>query len=161
HYRVIGVLDDHTEMVGRSVAGIRVLGPTTDLLPIVNEFKEHGIYADRIIVGGDFDSLTRETMAEIMHICSEYEIELDHVPRLVGLSSLQSPIVPTQAEEDLSRVVFSPSPYFSVKHYVDFCLSLLLIVALLPVFVMVAGVVLLDVGSPIFFWQRRVGINGQ
>ena len=26
---------------------------------------------------------------------------------------------------------------------------------------MIAGIVLLDVGSPIFFWQRRVGINGQ
>jgi lipopolysaccharide/colanic/teichoic acid biosynthesis glycosyltransferase len=26
---------------------------------------------------------------------------------------------------------------------------------------MIASIVLLDVGSPIFFWQRRVGINGQ
>ena len=43
----------------------------------------------------------------------------------------------------------------------DFCLSLLLIVVLLPVFLMIAVIVLLDVGSPIFFWQRRVGINGQ
>src|SRR5262245_46705471 len=29
-YRVIGLLDDRPEMVGRSIAGIRVLGPTTD-----------------------------------------------------------------------------------------------------------------------------------
>ena len=48
-----------------------------------------------------------------------------------------------------------------MKHYVDFCLSLLLIVVLLPVFLVIAGIVLLDVGSPIFFWQRRIGINGQ
>src|SRR5262249_11470633 len=40
-YRVIAVLDDRAEMVGRSVAGIRVLGRPIDLLPIVNEFKEH------------------------------------------------------------------------------------------------------------------------
>ena len=76
-HRVIAVLDDRTEMVGRSVAGIRVLGPTIDLLPIVNEFKEHGIRTDRIIVGGDSDLLTKEAMAEIAHICTEYEIELD------------------------------------------------------------------------------------
>jgi lipopolysaccharide/colanic/teichoic acid biosynthesis glycosyltransferase len=48
-----------------------------------------------------------------------------------------------------------------VKHFVDFSLSLLLIVVLLPVFLIIAAMVLLDVGSPIFFWQRRVGINGQ
>src|SRR5262245_45828348 len=158
-YRVIGLLDDRLEMGGRSVAGINVLGPTTDLLPIVNEFREHGVCTDRIIVGGDSDSLTKEAMAEITHICTEYEVELDYVPRLVGLSNLQAPIV--QKQEESNRNVFSPSPYFRVKHYVDFCLSLLLIVVLLPVFLVIATIVLLDVGSPIFFWQRRIGINGQ
>jgi lipopolysaccharide/colanic/teichoic acid biosynthesis glycosyltransferase len=44
---------------------------------------------------------------------------------------------------------------------VDFCLGLLLTIILLPVFLMIAVIVLLDVGSPIFFWQRRVGIHGQ
>jgi lipopolysaccharide/colanic/teichoic acid biosynthesis glycosyltransferase len=161
-YRVIGLLDDRPEMIGRSVAGIRVLGPTTDLLPVVNEFKEHGISTDRIIVGGDSDSLSKEAMAEVADICAEYEIELDYVPRLVGLNSLQASDVQNQAEQEgSSRILFVPSPYFRVKHYVDFCLSLLLIVVLLPVFLVIAAIVLLDVGSPIFFWQRRVGINGQ
>src|SRR5262249_11233179 len=150
------------EMVGRSVAGIAVLGPTRDLLPIVNEFKEHGIITDRIIVGGDPGSLSKEVMAEVAGICAEYEIELDYVPRLVGLNSLQVSDVQNQAEqEESTRILFMPSPYFRVKHYVDFCLSLLLIVVLLPVFLVVAAIVLLDVGSPIFFWQRRIGINGQ
>jgi lipopolysaccharide/colanic/teichoic acid biosynthesis glycosyltransferase len=160
--RVIAVLDDRTEMVGRSIAGIRVLGPTIDLLPIVNEFKEHGIRTDRIIVGGDFDFLTKEAMVEISHICTEFEIELDYVPRLVGLNTLRAPIAVNQAERvETNRIVFSPSPYFRVKHFVDFSLSLLLIVVLLPIFLIIAVAVLLDVGSPIFFWQRRVGINGQ
>src|SRR5262249_12721272 len=127
-YRVVGLLDDRPEMIGRSVAGIRVLGPTTDLVPIVNEFKEHGVSTDRIIVGGDSDSLTKEAMAEVAHICAEYEIELDYVPRLVGLNSLQPSVVQNQPEqEQSSRMVFSPSSYFRTKHYVDFCLSLLLI----------------------------------
>jgi lipopolysaccharide/colanic/teichoic acid biosynthesis glycosyltransferase len=158
-YRVIGLLDDRTEMVGRSVAGIRVLGTVVDLLPIINEFKEHGVCTDRIIVGGDPDLLTKEAMAEITHICAEYEIDLDYIPDLVGLKTLQAPMV--QCQEEPSDIVFSPSHYFRIKHYVDFCLALLLIVALLPVFLMVSTVVLLDVGSPIFFWQRRVGIRGQ
>src|SRR5262249_17389676 len=98
----------------------------------------------------------------INHICADYEIELDFVPHLVGLKTLQAPIMQNQAKQEESNgIVFSPSPYFRVKHYVDFCLSLLLIVVLLPVFLLVAVIVLLDVGSPIIFWQRRVGIFGQ
>ena len=159
--RVIAVLDDNAEMIGRSIAGVRVLGPTIDLLPIINEFKEHGIRTDRIIVGGDSDFLTKEAMAEIIHICTEYEIELDNVPQLVGLNTLRAPIEDQPEREETSRIVFSPSSYFRVKHFVDFSLSLLLIVVLLPVFLIIAAMVLLDVGSPIFFWQRRVGINGQ
>ena len=160
--RVIAVLDERAEMIGRSISGIRVLGSTSDLLPIINEFKEHGIRADRIIVGGEPEFLTKEALAEITHTCDEYEMKLDYVPRLVGLSTLQAPIEQNQAEQEaITRIAFSPSPYFRVKHIADFLLSLLLIVVLLPIFLIIAGVVLLDVGSPIFFWQRRVGINGQ
>ena len=42
-YRVIAVLDDRAEMIGRSIAGVRVLGPSNHLLPVIEEFKEHGI----------------------------------------------------------------------------------------------------------------------
>src|SRR5262249_39245540 len=122
--RVIAVLDDCVEMAGRSIAGVRVLGSIIDLLPIVNEFKEHGIRTDRIIVGGDFDFLSKEVMMEISNVCSECEIELDYVPRLVGLNAFQAPAAQNQAERaETSRIVFSPSSYFRVKHFVDFSLS--------------------------------------
>ncbi len=161
-HRVIAVLDDRPEMIGRSIAGVRVLGPSIDLAAIVNEFKEHGIRTDRIIVGGDSDFLAKEAMADVTRICAECEIDLNYVPQLVGLNTLQAPVAQNQTEQEVSiRKVFSPSSYFRVKHYVDFSLSLLLVVALLPVFLILAAVVLADVGSPILFWQRRVGINGQ
>ena len=84
------------------------------------------------------------------------------MPHLVGLKALQASEVQTQAEQSSQvAIVFSPSPYFRIKHYVDFCLGLLLTIILLPVFLMIAVIVLLDVGSPIFFWQRRIGIYGQ
>jgi lipopolysaccharide/colanic/teichoic acid biosynthesis glycosyltransferase len=157
--RVIAVLDDRAEMLNRSIAGVRVLGPTTDVLPIINEFKEHGILTDRIIVGGDPDFLTKEAMTIINQICAEHEIGLDYVPRLVGLNSLRAP--QGQFESAEPRIGVSPSSYFRAKPYVDFFLSLLLMIFLLPVFLIIAVIVLMDVGSPVFFWQRRIGLNGQ
>jgi lipopolysaccharide/colanic/teichoic acid biosynthesis glycosyltransferase len=162
HRRLIAVLDDSAQMIGRSVSGIRVLGPPAHLLSIIEEFREHGVRTDRIIVGGDSDFLTTEAMAEIEGICSEYEIRLDFVPRLVGLSALQEPVIQEQTERnDAKQIDFSPSRYFQVKRYIDFFLSSLLIVIFIPVFLVVAALVLFDVGSPIFFWQNRIGMNGQ
>jgi lipopolysaccharide/colanic/teichoic acid biosynthesis glycosyltransferase len=149
-------------MIGRSIAGVRVLGPSHHLLPVIEQFKEHGIGVDRIIVGGDRDLLGQEAMAELDRICLEHKIRLDFVPQLVGLSALQAPISQHRAQPKVSTLIsFSIPRYFWAKRYVDFCLSLLLIVILLPVLLVVASVVLLDVGSPVFYWQRRIGMNGQ
>ena len=161
-YRVIAALDDRDEMVGRSVAGVRVLAPSHHLLPVIEEFKEHGITVNRIIVGGNQDLLTQETTAVLDRVCDEYNIRLDFVPQLIGLKALQEPIVETQAKPKVATAVDISLPrYFLAKRFIDFCLSFLLIVILLPVFLLVAIVVLLDVGSPVFYWQRRIGMNAQ
>lgn len=165
HHHVIALLDDRPEMIGRSVAGVRVLGPSFHLMSVIEEFKEHGIDTDRIIVGGDADILTQEAMAEVERICREFDIQLDFVPRLIGLPALQAPSVeePAEAAEPAPAVPlgFSSTRYLAIKRYIDFCLSLLLIVVLVPIFMVIAALALLDVGSPVFFWQRRIGMNGQ
>ena len=161
-YRVIAVLDDRDEMVGRSIAGVRMLAPSHHLLPVIDEFKEHGVTVNRIIVGGDQDLLTQESMAEVDRVCDEYNIGLDFIPQLIGLKALQEPIGEIQAKPMVAAAINISLPrYFLAKRFIDFCLSFLLIVILLPVFLPVAIVVLLDVGSPVFYWQRRIGMNAQ
>jgi lipopolysaccharide/colanic/teichoic acid biosynthesis glycosyltransferase len=161
-HRVIAVLDDQPEMIGRSIAGVRVLGPAVHLLPVVEEFKEHGIRTDRIIVGGDPESLPPHTKADIDRICDDYKIRLDFVPQLVGLRSTSQPGErPLNEPHSPVAAADPPASYFRIKRVIDLCLVSVLIVALLPVFIAVATVVLLDVGSPVFFWQRRIGMNGQ
>ena len=81
-YRVIAVLDDQDGMVGRSIAGVRVLAPSNHLLPVMQEFQEHGIELGRVIVGGDRNLLSEEALTEIEDICDEQEIKLDFVPQL-------------------------------------------------------------------------------
>ena len=102
-------------------------------------------------------------MAEIDRICNENEIRLDFVPQLIGLSAVRAPVVQSETEPRVvsKPINFSPPRYFQVKRYFDFCLSLVLIIVLLPMLLVAATVVLLDVGSPVFFWQRRIGMNGR
>ena len=161
-YQVIAVLDDRQEMIGRSVSGVRIAGPPQHLDPVIEEYREHGIRTDRIIVGGEPDMLTADAHKDIERICAQRNIRLDFVPMLVGLGELQAkPADAAAPTEDLPRPQVALPRYFKVKHLLDFCLTLILLLLLVPVFAAVACVVLVDVGSPIMFWQQRVGVNGR
>lgn len=159
--RVIAILDDNPRLIGRSVAGTLVMGPPLHLEPIIHEFADHGILVDRVVVGGDPDMLSVEQLDQIDRVCAKHEIGLDFVPALVGLSALQTEPLEAPAKIVQEPTSFSAPRFFRVKRVIDLTVGLLLLVLLLPLFLVVAGLVVLDVGSPVFFWQQRIGMMGQ
>lgn len=164
-YRVIGLLDDRPDMIGRSLAGIRVLGPINHLSPIVEEFKEHGVSTHRVFVGGDPNMLTAESIGQINDLCNALEMRLDYIPHLLGLDAqaargIPGTVVPAAPSLGASSTYTAPR-YHRIKRAFDLVVALALTFALLPVMLLVAAVVLFDVGLPVLFWQERIGHNGQ
>jgi lipopolysaccharide/colanic/teichoic acid biosynthesis glycosyltransferase len=167
-HRIMAVLDDDPKMFGRAIDGVRVVGPTDHLEPVVNEFAEHGIRISHVIVGGDPAMISGSTLPEIERICKEHEIKLDFVPELIGLQALQ-PQPQIMAESDqLAAVLRQPAkldaalpPYFAFKRYLDLFATVTILILLSPVWLLVSVVALWDVGSPIFFWQQRLGQGGR
>ena len=159
--QVIAILDDDPQLTGRSVAGTRIMGPSLHLEPVIQEFAEHGIHVDQVIVGGDPDMLSIEQLDQLDRICTQYEIRLDFVPLLVGLSASQAEPLKAPAKIVQTPASLNVSRFFRAKRIIDLTVGLLLLILLLPIFFVVAGLVLLDVGSPIFFWQQRIGLMGQ
>jgi lipopolysaccharide/colanic/teichoic acid biosynthesis glycosyltransferase len=151
--RVVAVLDQRPQMVGRAIEGVRILGGLHDLEAIVEEFAIHGIRIDRVVVGGELDMLSEAAQWEVRRVCKQREIGLDFVPRLIGLGS-----APTGRELEPSGLAALELPaYFRVKRIIDFSAALIMLILLLPLFAGVGLLVLLDVGSPVFFWQQRLG----
>jgi lipopolysaccharide/colanic/teichoic acid biosynthesis glycosyltransferase len=112
-----------------------------------------------VVVGGETDILSPAALDEIGRVCAERSLKLDFVPRLFGLG----PVEPARAAAPpaVEPAAGSGVPtYFRVKRVVDFAVALLLIVALLPLWIVVMSLAFLDVGSPILFWQQRIGRNG-
>jgi lipopolysaccharide/colanic/teichoic acid biosynthesis glycosyltransferase len=162
-HRVMAVLDDRPEMMGRAIDGVRVIGPTHHLEPVVNEFAEHGVRIHHLIVGGDPDMISKSTLPEIRRICNEHQIRLDFVPELIGLQRLQpaeDPLLESELKEPVGLDLALP-PYFLVKRFLDVVAAAAIIALLSPIWLLVGAIALLDVGSPIFFWQQRVGQNGR
>jgi lipopolysaccharide/colanic/teichoic acid biosynthesis glycosyltransferase len=160
--QVIAVLDDNPEAIGRNIAGLQVLGHSQQLEAVIEEFKVHGVHTDRVIVGGDADILSEEALHLIERVCNERQLRLDFVPELIGLKALQG-----EGMESAKEAIQRPEPvfvrplYFKYKPILDFIAALTLIVVFSPLWLVVSVLALIDVGSPIFFWQQRIGLDGR
>jgi lipopolysaccharide/colanic/teichoic acid biosynthesis glycosyltransferase len=156
---VIAVLDHDGGMVGRAIAGVQVIGAPDELDAIITEFAIHGVDTDRVVVAGEVDFLGPAVLGEIERICQKRRIGLSFLPRMIGVAESKAP-------EKADKPVPRPQPshvvpgYFRVKRAIDVAASLILIVLLSPFFLIAGFLVLLDVGTPILFWQERLGWKG-
>src|SRR6185312_14233534 len=161
--RVIALLDEDPRLIGRSLSGVRVFGPPAHLDMLIDEFAVHGVTTDRVVIGGAPDALSTEALQEIRRVCARRGIELSSVADALKFAAprpAQAEFAVVRASEHRPAAVI-PAPYFRYKRRVESLLAAILIVASLP-FWLVGGVLaLFDVGQPILFWQRRIGLGGQ
>jgi lipopolysaccharide/colanic/teichoic acid biosynthesis glycosyltransferase len=159
--RVIAMLDNQPQLIGRSMAGIRILAVPHQLESVIEEFIVHGIRTNRVIIT-DEEVLTDEELKEIQRLCGQREIKLDFMQELIGLSEL--PPAPIESARELNEVSaqnFEQPRYFKFRPFLDFFAALAMIILLSPLLMTAAVLVLLDVGSPVLFWQQRIGQYGR
>jgi lipopolysaccharide/colanic/teichoic acid biosynthesis glycosyltransferase len=156
--RIVAVLDSDPKLIGRAISGVPVVAPPQDLAAVIDDFAVHGIRTDRIIIGGDRNFLPETALKAIRGVCEQRNLDLDFVTQLVGLHdfpSLQPQSVPVPVQSP--RLAVTLPAYFQLKRLIDFVGALTAIIVLSPLFVLTALLVLIDVGSPVLFWQQRTG----
>jgi lipopolysaccharide/colanic/teichoic acid biosynthesis glycosyltransferase len=161
HEPVIAVLDHDPAMVGRAVAGVQVLGAPDELDAIITEFAIHGIDTGRVVIAGEVDSLGPAVLHEIERICQKRQIDLSFLPRMIGVTEWKAPEKAATSAAPRAEPSEPVPAYFGFKRAIDVVASLGLIVLLSPLFLAAAFLVLLDVGTPILFWQERLGWKGR
>jgi lipopolysaccharide/colanic/teichoic acid biosynthesis glycosyltransferase len=159
-HRVIGILDEKAHLTGRKVAGTPIVGPPGHLASLIGEYAVHGVPINRVLVGGDPDIISEFALKEVQRVCSQQRIRLEYVPELMGLWALQSPPLVLDSDTEETSPVRLPV-YLGVKPVLDFTLALTLITILSPIFLLASGLVLIDLGAPVLFWQQRLGKNGR
>jgi lipopolysaccharide/colanic/teichoic acid biosynthesis glycosyltransferase len=158
---VIAVLDEDAGMVGRAIAGVQVLGAPSELDAVIGEFAIHGVDTDRVMVAGEVDTLSPVTLHEVEWVCQKRHIDLCFLPRMIGVTESQPSHEPIQPANDDPIPLFAPGWFFHCKRALDIVGSLALIIFLFPLMALAAIGVMLDVGSPVLFWQERVGWKGR
>jgi len=159
--QVMAILDDRKEVMGQKISGVQVLGNPLQLKQTVEEFSVHGVKVDEVIVSNGENQLTKPVLAELQRICRQKEIELTFLPQLFHSTFRQVADSNNEPAGLQQAPAFPISSYFEVKRVLDFVFALLFTALLSPAFICVSVLVALDVGTPLVFWQRRLGQGGR
>jgi exopolysaccharide biosynthesis polyprenyl glycosylphosphotransferase len=131
-----------------------VLGASWDFDRIV---EEHDV--GHVIFG--FSTAPHQVYLRLLARCEELGMDVTMVPRLFERLPARASIVQVR---DLQLVSLQPvNPHglqFAFKYFLDRVLAALLLVALSPLFLLLAIAVRMSVGSPVLYRQRRVGRGG-
>lgn len=172
-WRVIALLDEEARWIGRSVEGAQVFGPPVQLEAVVEEFAAHGVSTHRVMVSGEAGALSERALAEVRNVCARRDLDLVFVPHLFAFiphlfvlggaepASRSADNDPDRLSSSRFLTKGSPSPYLRFKRFIDGIMATILLFWFLPLLGIAAIVVILDVGSPILFWQLRMGRDGR
>jgi len=159
--QIVSVLDEKPSSMGRSISGVRIAGMATDLGRIIDEYALHGVTIDAVWICDQSAQLNDAALCTVKKECAQRHIDCVGVASALNLAPKLPSVVgealaggPAQAPPLASIAAI---PYFRAKRVIDIVASLVLIIALAPVWLLVPVLVLLDVGAPVHFWQERLG----
>ena len=155
--KIVAILDDDPNLLGRSLIGHQVLAPPSQLHRVVSEYKVHGVHIDRVLIAAKRPAHGSHPWSGVEDYCLSSDIEVGFLGDLLGIE--------LDAPSFADPHVEITSPYaranFTVKRIFDFAVALAVLSALSPILMIIAIGLLIDVGWPVTFWQKRDGRGGQ
>ncbi|MEP6811369.1 MAG: sugar transferase [Actinomycetota bacterium] len=153
--RVVGFLDDAPHLLRSDLDDVAVLGGESDL---VETIRRHDV--SRVVLA--FSRRPADELVDLIRISGLQDVHLSIVPRYFEIIAASAGIVDVEG----IPVVEVPAARLSraeraSKRTFDLVLTIPGLVALAPVFLMVALAIKLDSRGPVFFRQPRMGRNQQ
>ncbi len=156
-FYMVGIVDDDPDKVGTAIEGIKVIGPSQQMLDLAAEYSVSDII---VAISGEMQG----TMFQALLDCQERGIEITRMPVAYEELLGRVPIRLLEADWILRSFVDQArvSGFYELgKRLIDILGGLLGGLVTLVVFPFVAVATLLDSGRPIFYGQVRSGRGGQ
>lgn len=134
---------------------VPVVGSLEKLPALLDEYKIR-----EVLIG--LDSTEHDRLLEIMKYCNGHEVGMKIIPDLYDIVSGQAKISSIYGSTliDVNPVIMRPWEEV-MKRLIDISVSLLILAAGFPIWVLVALAVKLDSPGPVLYRQERVGRNGR
>jgi exopolysaccharide biosynthesis polyprenyl glycosylphosphotransferase len=163
---VVGYIVVHDEKLNGSYNGINVIGKTTDLALLADQYN-----VKEVIISLDKSGLEsihprqeseNDAIIEIIGICDAKDIRIKIVPDLYEILSGQartSQIYGITLIDIMPQLM--PEWEKKLKRLIDVVVSFFVLIITSPVFLFTAIAIKLESKGPVFFVQERSGMNGE
>ena len=151
----VGFLDNDPLVIEGRTTTLPVLGASWDLERILEENEvEHVIFT--------FSTAPHAVMLNMVRRCRELGVSASLVPRLFEVSVERVTVEHLGGLPLLEMRPIDPKGWqFLVKYALDRVVAGIAILIISPILLTLAAAVLVTSGRPIFFRQRRIGLDGQ
>ena len=164
---VIGFLDSDKSLTNWMFQKHKILGTPEDLPHIIEQLNVHGIHIKQVVLAELMDSLPKPSKKILQRLERDNAIELLHFSKYIG-PQLKSSAKRRAADFYQKANSISPSEfekptglYPYIKRLFDVVLGIMLAALLLPVMLLTALLIMIDIGLPVLFWQQRPGLYGK
>jgi exopolysaccharide biosynthesis polyprenyl glycosylphosphotransferase len=156
-FNLVGYVDDDQQKFGKTICGLRVLGPSTNLLNLIDIYHVSDVV---IAINGEIQGTTFQTILD----AQEKGVEVSRMPILYEEMTGRVPIHHLESDWIIRSFVdgLHVSGFYELtKRLLDILGGIvgLLIFAITCPFLSLA--VLIDTGFPIFYSQPRLGKGGR
>jgi lipopolysaccharide/colanic/teichoic acid biosynthesis glycosyltransferase len=177
---VAGVLALKAHQIDRQMSGLTVLGVPETAEAVIRDLGVHGVHVDEIVVTVDSNRLSEAAKQALDTVASSTDVRLRFLATELVFGEERSDNLPLAATERLGgsfvRKMLQQSPnalstreiadirrrpYWIAKRGLDILVATSLLAVLSPVILVVSIAVAVDLGAPIYFWQRRPGLGGR
>jgi len=165
-YQIVAILDERPALRHRSLNGYPIIGAPADLEKVIADYATHGIGIDKVVLATRPEELSPSAWDEVRRVCQSLNIGLEVLPKLLMSREAAADDAGTARPHSPTPAAIPPfelrldRPFWHIKRGIDLLIALAAAIMLTPIAVILSALVLLDVGVPIVFWQRRVGRNG-
>jgi lipopolysaccharide/colanic/teichoic acid biosynthesis glycosyltransferase len=157
--QVVAALDSREAFVGRTINGVKIVGLIHDLEAVVDEFAVHGVDVDEVWLSDDVAGLPRDVLERMSEQCATRGLKFARISEALNLTPQSG--ASSHASQDNHDGTMDLDNYFKLKRVIDVIAASALLMALAPLALVAACLVLFDVGAPVMFWQQRVGRHGR
>lgn len=159
NWRIAGILDDDPRLHGHSMFGHFIIGGTNEAAALLDDFAQHGIDISGFVICESDRDRARELRDRLKPLCVQRGLHTELLIEQLGISGDGS-----EERTRNSLGMFNTNPnivYIHAKRIIEPVIAALAIAALSPIFALISLLVLIGMGSPILFWQRRIGQGGR
>ena len=156
-WRIAAILDDAKWLHGRSILGHTIMGGTQDAEALLDDFAQHGIKITTVIVCDPDRDRAFDYRNRLEPLCRSRGLQLELLVEKLGVFDRE----PVVCNSSTHPVILPNAVYFRTKRVFELLTAVLGLLVFLPGLALTGLLVFASVGSPVIFWQRRVGRHGR